>query len=159
MVLAHYGDVRSEADLRSVLDTQPTGTRAGNLMRLSGPTFEVYVRPSNLAELEDPAQSDALADDLPEFVLGADLLLQVGLLLGELVLECLNLLEGQSVLDGHGHLIGNELQETYVRRLVGGRLLVRENQRAQPAPSGDQRKRGTAPPGVRSRLLAVSRLT
>ena len=37
--------------------------------------------------LEDPAQGGALADDLPEVVLGADLLLQVGLLLGELVLE------------------------------------------------------------------------
>jgi ABC-type bacteriocin/lantibiotic exporter with double-glycine peptidase domain len=52
MVLAHYGDVRSEADLRSLLDTQPTGTRAGNVMRLSGPAFEVYLRPSNLAELQ-----------------------------------------------------------------------------------------------------------
>jgi len=52
MVLAHYGDVRSEADLRSLLDTQPTGTRAGNVVRLSGPAFEVYLRPSNLAELQ-----------------------------------------------------------------------------------------------------------
>ena len=32
--------------------------------------------------LEHPAQGGALADDLPEVVLGADLLLQVGLLLG-----------------------------------------------------------------------------
>ncbi|MGH7223810.1 MAG: C39 family peptidase, partial [Gemmataceae bacterium] len=52
MVLAHYGDVRSETDLRTLLDTQPTGTRAGNVMRLSGPAFEVYLRPSNLAELQ-----------------------------------------------------------------------------------------------------------
>jgi hypothetical protein len=51
MVLAHHGDVRSEADLRTLLGTQPTGTRAGNVMRLSGPAFEVYLRPSNLAEL------------------------------------------------------------------------------------------------------------
>src|SRR6266511_1016780 len=35
MVLAHYGDVRIEAELRLFLDTQPTGTRAGNVMRLS----------------------------------------------------------------------------------------------------------------------------
>jgi hypothetical protein len=42
MVLAHYGDVRSEADLRMLLDTQPTGTRAGNVMRLSGSAFEVF---------------------------------------------------------------------------------------------------------------------
>lgn len=27
MVLAHYGDIRTEAELRSLLDTQPTGTR------------------------------------------------------------------------------------------------------------------------------------
>lgn len=52
MVLAYYGDSRTEADLRSFLDTQPTGTRAGNLMRLSGPAFEVYLRPSNLVELQ-----------------------------------------------------------------------------------------------------------
>ena len=37
--------------------------------------------------LEHPAQGGTVADDLPEVVLGADLLLQVGILLGELVLE------------------------------------------------------------------------
>jgi len=52
MVLAHHGDSRTEAELRLLLDTQPTGTRAGNLMRLSGPGFEVYLRPSSLAELQ-----------------------------------------------------------------------------------------------------------
>jgi ABC-type bacteriocin/lantibiotic exporter with double-glycine peptidase domain len=52
MVLAHYGDIRTESELRSLLDTRPTGTRAGNLMRLSGPALEVYLRPSNLVELE-----------------------------------------------------------------------------------------------------------
>jgi ABC-type bacteriocin/lantibiotic exporter with double-glycine peptidase domain len=35
MVLAHYGDLRSEAELRELLDTQATGTRAGNIMRIS----------------------------------------------------------------------------------------------------------------------------
>ena len=90
--------------------------------------------------LEDPAQGGALADDLPEVVLGADLLLQVGLLLGELVLERLDLLEGQGVLDGHGHLVGDELQEAHVRRIVGGRLLAGEHQRAQPPPGRGQRK-------------------
>jgi ABC-type bacteriocin/lantibiotic exporter with double-glycine peptidase domain len=63
MVLAHYGDVRSEADLRTLLDTQPTGTRAGNVMRMSGPAFEVYLRPSNLAELQA-----MLADGQPAIV-------------------------------------------------------------------------------------------
>src|SRR5262249_10935045 len=48
MVLAHYGDVRTEADLRTLLDTQPTGTPASNVMHISGPEFEVYLRPSTL---------------------------------------------------------------------------------------------------------------
>jgi hypothetical protein len=52
MVLAHYGDVRTEAELRTLLDTQPTGTPARNVMRISGPDFEVYLRPSNLLELQ-----------------------------------------------------------------------------------------------------------
>jgi hypothetical protein len=63
MVLAYYGDVRSEADLRTLLDTQATGTRAGNMMRLSGPAFEVYLRSSNLAELRS-----LLADNQPAIV-------------------------------------------------------------------------------------------
>jgi ABC-type bacteriocin/lantibiotic exporter with double-glycine peptidase domain len=63
MVLAHYGDVRSEADLRTLLETQLTGTRAGNVIRLSGPAFEVYVRPSNLAALQA-----MLADNQPAIV-------------------------------------------------------------------------------------------
>jgi hypothetical protein len=63
MVLAHHGDVRYEADLRSLLHTQPTGTRAGNVMRLSGPAFEVYLRASNLRELQQ-----VLADQQPPIV-------------------------------------------------------------------------------------------
>ena len=63
MVLAQYSDSRTEADLRSLLDTQPTGTRAGNLMRLSGPNIEVHLRASNVAELEK-----ALADNQPPVV-------------------------------------------------------------------------------------------
>lgn len=63
MVLVHYGESRTEAELRSLLDTQPTGTRAGNVMRLSGPAFEVYLRSSNLAELQK-----ALADQQPAIV-------------------------------------------------------------------------------------------
>ena len=63
MVLAHYGDLRTEAELRSLLDTQPTGTRAGNIMRISGPAFEVYLRPSNMAELQK-----VLAENQPPIV-------------------------------------------------------------------------------------------
>jgi ABC-type bacteriocin/lantibiotic exporter with double-glycine peptidase domain len=63
MVLAHYGDIRTEADLRLLLDTRPTGTRAGNVMRLSGSAFEVYLRSSNLVELQK-----VLADKQPAIV-------------------------------------------------------------------------------------------
>ena len=63
MVLAHYGAIRTEADLRLLLDTKPTGTRAGNLMRLSGPDFEVHLRSSNLVELQQ-----VLADNQPAIV-------------------------------------------------------------------------------------------
>jgi ABC-type bacteriocin/lantibiotic exporter with double-glycine peptidase domain len=63
MVLAHSGDIRTEAELRLLLDTQPTGTRAGNLMRLSGSAFEVQLRPSNLVELQK-----VVADKQPAIV-------------------------------------------------------------------------------------------
>jgi ABC-type bacteriocin/lantibiotic exporter with double-glycine peptidase domain len=63
MVLAYHGDTRTEAELRTLLDTQPTGTRAGNIMRVSGSTFEVYLRPSNLVELRR-----VLADQQPPIV-------------------------------------------------------------------------------------------
>jgi hypothetical protein len=56
-------DVRTEVDLRLLLDTQPTGTRAGNLMRLSGPALEVHLRSSTLIELQK-----ALADNQPPIV-------------------------------------------------------------------------------------------
>jgi hypothetical protein len=52
MVLAHHGDIRTEAELRVLLDTQSGGTRVGNMMHLSGPAFEVYLRPSSLVELQ-----------------------------------------------------------------------------------------------------------
>ncbi len=63
MVLAHFGDLRSEAELRLLLGAQITGTRAGNLMRISGPALEVYLRSSNLMELHK-----SLADGHPPIV-------------------------------------------------------------------------------------------
>jgi hypothetical protein len=63
IVLAHYGDVRTEAELRLLLDAQPTGTPARNVMRLSGSAFEVYLRPSNM-----PALQQALAAGQPPIV-------------------------------------------------------------------------------------------
>ena len=80
--------------------------------------------------LQDPAERGAVADDLPEVVRGADLLLrgdlllQVDLLLGQLVLEGLDLIEGQAVLYDHGHLVGDLLQEVHIRRVVGAGLLT-----------------------------------
>ena len=46
-----------------LLDTRPTGTRAGNLMRLAGSVFEVHLRPSSRIELEK-----VLADNQPPLV-------------------------------------------------------------------------------------------
>jgi len=63
MVLAHYGESRTEAELRLLLDTQPGGTRAGNIIRLSGSAFEVYLRPSHLVELQT-----VLADSQPPII-------------------------------------------------------------------------------------------
>jgi len=90
--------------------------------------------------LEDPTEGGALPDEFAEVVLGADLLLQVGVLFGELVLQRLYLLEGDGVLDGHGYLVGNKLQEACVGRLVGERLLAGEEQDAQPPPSCAERQ-------------------
>src|SRR5262249_51609183 len=61
--------------------------------------------------LQHPAQGGVRADDLAEVVLGADLFLEVNLLLVQLVLERLDLFEGQGVLYGHGYLVGNVLEE------------------------------------------------
>jgi hypothetical protein len=45
------------------LDTKLTGTRAGNIMRLSADAFEVHLRSSNLAELQK-----VLSDNQPPIV-------------------------------------------------------------------------------------------
>src|SRR5204863_4615365 len=99
--------------------------------------------------LQDPAEGGTLADDLPEVLVGADLRLQVDLLLGELVLERLDLLEDQGIFDCQGHLVSDELQKAQVRRIVGGGLLARESQRTQPPPGRGQRERATAPASSR----------
>jgi haloalkane dehalogenase len=51
--------------------------------------------------LENAAEGDAIPNDLPEVVLGADFLRQVGVLLGELIPQRLDLLEGHGVLNRH----------------------------------------------------------
>jgi hypothetical protein len=110
--------------------------------------------------LEEPAQDGAVPDDLPEVVPGTDLLLQIGILLGELVLERLDLpeirldlLEGQGILDGHGHLVGHEPEEAHVRRVIGERLLAREVERAQLPPGRGQRKPSKALYSIRPRAF------
>ena len=90
--------------------------------------------------LENAAEGGAIPDDLPEVVLGADFLLQVGVRFGELVPQRLDLLEGQGVLNRHSDLVGNELQVAQIRCLIGERLLARENQDAQPPPGCSERQ-------------------
>ena len=85
--------------------------------------------------LQHLPQGGAFADDVAEVVFGADLLFQVNVLAAQPVVQRLDLLEGQGVFHGHGHLVGDLLQEVQVRRFVGARLLAREHQRAQ-SPSG-----------------------
>src|SRR5438105_5616318 len=50
MVLAHYGDIRTEAELRLLLDTRQTGTRAGNLMRINSATSRCPAKRSRYRE-------------------------------------------------------------------------------------------------------------
>src|SRR6476661_10583655 len=87
--------------------------------------------------LEGSAQGRAPSNNFVEVVFAAGLLLQVRLLFCQLILQRLNLpkrrinlLKDEGVLNGHSDLIGNKLQETAVRRMVGGWLLGREHQRA-----------------------------
>jgi ABC-type bacteriocin/lantibiotic exporter with double-glycine peptidase domain len=53
MVLAHHGRTSAESELRQLMDTQPTGTRARNLESLTALGFDVALNSSNLAQLLD----------------------------------------------------------------------------------------------------------
>ena len=112
-----------------------------------------------LGQLQNLTQRCAFPDDLAEVVLGADLLLEVRLFLVQLVPECLDFLEGQGVRDGDRDLIGNEVQELQLGFLVGIRLLAREGERADPAPSGGQRKIAAALHSIRGRSFRETRPT
>src|SRR3712207_4617475 len=63
MVLAYHGLNLSEAELRTLLDTRPTGTRARNLLAVVSLGFDVRLGTSNLARLRD-----ALDAGLPPIV-------------------------------------------------------------------------------------------
>src|SRR5262245_11055719 len=51
MVLANYGQVHSEDELRRLLQTGPRGTPARNVAQIASLGFEVDVKSSNAAEL------------------------------------------------------------------------------------------------------------
>jgi ABC-type bacteriocin/lantibiotic exporter with double-glycine peptidase domain len=63
MVLAFHGRPCSEADLRQLLGTGPSGTPARNLLRVASLGFDVQLVPSNMALLEA-----ALAAGVPPIV-------------------------------------------------------------------------------------------
>ena len=63
MVLAHHGRVVAESELRQLLDTQPTGTRARNLESLESLGFDVHLDSSSLTNLRE-----ALAAELAPIV-------------------------------------------------------------------------------------------
>ncbi len=70
-----------------------------------------------------------------------DLRFEVDLFLLQLRLEFFDLLERQGVFHSAGHLVGDLLQEVYIRRVVGAGLLTGENQRAQAAARRCERQK------------------
>ena len=90
--------------------------------------------------VKDLSQSRVLPNDVTEVVLSTNFLLQIRLLLRQLVLQRLDLVECECVLDGDGHLVGNELKEVHVGVVVHRELFTREDQSAQPTPGGGQRQ-------------------
>jgi hypothetical protein len=69
-------------------------------------------------------------------VLGADFILKVDLLLVQLILEALDLLESQGILNRHGYLVGDLLQEAQVRCVVRASVLASEPKYAKPTVRG-----------------------
>jgi hypothetical protein len=63
MVLAQYGQLRTEEKLCQLLGTGPHGTRTRDLLRLTALGFEVRIGRSNLAEV-----AAALAAGVPPIV-------------------------------------------------------------------------------------------
>lgn len=53
MVLAHLGRSLSEAELRQLLNTQPHGTPARNLLAVASLGFDVQLGEANLSQLRD----------------------------------------------------------------------------------------------------------
>ena len=81
-------------------------------------------------------QRRALADDLLEVVLGADLLFQVELLLLSLSLSSAISPEGQRVLDGDGDLLGHLAQQFHIVVVNASRSFAAEIQRPERAVAG-----------------------
>jgi hypothetical protein len=85
------------------------------------------------------AEQGALADDLPEGVLGADLALEIETLLSEFLREPRVLLKRNRVGDGQRDLATDGLDDRDRRRREGIGLAVAHGQRAEPAVSHDER--------------------
>ncbi len=63
MVLAHYGQLRTEEEVRQLLGTGPHGTRARAILQVAPLGFHVQLGRSNLAEL-----ATALRGGVPRIV-------------------------------------------------------------------------------------------
>lgn len=53
MMLAHLGCQKTEDELRQLLETKESGTRAGNIMKLATLGFDVALAAANLSQLRD----------------------------------------------------------------------------------------------------------
>ena len=78
-------------------------------------------RRDDLDLLQHLPERRALADDLLEVVLGADLVLEIQLLRVELLLQLGNLLEREPVLHRDGDLLGHLTQQLHIVRRKGRR--------------------------------------
>src|SRR5438876_2269562 len=99
-------------------------------------------RRDRLRLVQHAFQRRGLTDDVLEVVLGADLVLEVDLLRGELVLELGDLLERERVLDREGDLARSGGQE--LRVAIGERLGAEPADAERPQPAVVHRERHTA---------------
>ena len=89
--------------------------------------------------IEHATKSRIVADNLAEIPLGADLVLQIQLLFGQLILELRDLLKRGGVLDRDGRLAGHLGEKVDVGRRKGVLLRAADVERSEHAVSGDQR--------------------
>ena len=102
-------------------------------------------RRDHLHLLERSAQRTAVADDLLEAAVGADLTLQVQALLCELVPQLRDLLKRKRVGDGHRDLSGDPLDAGHDGGRDGIGLNTADDQRAEHGVAHDQRHAAECP--------------